>query len=269
MDQVLGAMMKQLDKETIADETGQAPPDMPDISKLINQVTQSLFSNPQIQGLMTKPPTANHIQDNASSNKPKLLHHKISVTLAELYVGTTRDLKMRKQVYSEEKDKNEWVRVSVPVAISRGMRWGETILLEGVGDSLKDMEPGDLLVTLVESKQHGSTVYEISGDDLHMNIEIGLSDIFSYTAEIEHLDGQIYTLHHQDSQKALTGDFKVNDLGMPKADGTFGDLIVHVDVVVPATEAEYMNEIRKPVHANDISEAPDDGTIWHMLEKAS
>ena len=84
------------------------------------------------------------------------------------------------------------------------MRWGETILLEGVGDSLKGMEPGDLLVTLVESKQQGSTAYEINGDDLHMNIEIDLSDIFSYTAEIEHLDGQIYTLHHQDSQNQQT-----------------------------------------------------------------
>ena len=261
--------MQHLDKETIADEKGQKPPEMPDMSKLINQVTQSLFSNPQIQDLMTKQPNTTHVQGQGSTCKPKLLHHKVGVTLTDLYIGVTREVKMRKQIYNEEKDKVEWCKVAIPVNVTRGMRWGETILLEGVGDHLKGMQPGDLLVTLVESKQNGNIIYEMIGDDLHMNIEIGLCDMFSYTAEIEHLDGQVYTLHHQDSGLALNGSFKVNDLGMPKSDGTFGDLLVHVIIVIPSTETDYIIETKKNVHANDVEAPPDDGTIWCVLEKAS
>ena len=90
MDSMMAQMLSQLGKEQKAEDNGQVPPDMPDMSKLINQVTQSLFSNPQMQNLLKSGGSQGNSISHVQSNKPKLLVHKLIVTLAELYNGCER-----------------------------------------------------------------------------------------------------------------------------------------------------------------------------------
>ena len=45
MEQIMSQMLSQLGKEQTAEDAGLPAPDMPDISKLINQVTKSMLSN--------------------------------------------------------------------------------------------------------------------------------------------------------------------------------------------------------------------------------
>lgn len=235
---MMSQMLSQLSKEQKADENGEPQPDMPDMSKLINQVTQSLFANPQMQGLLKPNNTISHVQ----SNKPKLLVHKLIVTLSELYNGCERSVKMRRQVYNAEQNKNAWEKTVIPVSVVRGMRYGEHILVQGVGDVLKDKEPGDLEIVLNPAKETG--IFMLDGeDDLKMHIDVTLSEMFSYSAAIEHLDGETYTVQHNNSSDALNGTFKVVDLGLPRSDGTFGDLIIEVSVQIPTTHEELMQEM--------------------------
>ena len=156
----MSQMLSQLGNEQKAEETGQPLPDMPDMSKLINQVTQSLFSNPQMQTLLKPNKNAvSHVQ----SNKPKLLVHKLIVTLSELYNGCERTVKMRRQVWNEETGKNVWEKTVIPVSVVRGMRYGEHILVPGVGDVLKDKEPGDLEIVLNPAKETG--IFMLEGEE--------------------------------------------------------------------------------------------------------
>ena len=81
MDEMMKTMMMQLGSESAADEAGRAPPDMPDLSKLITQMTSSMMNNPNMQKLMGG--GSQHLQ----TNKPKLLTHRLCVSLQELFNG--------------------------------------------------------------------------------------------------------------------------------------------------------------------------------------
>ena len=236
----MSQMLAQLGNEQKAEENGCAPPDMPDMSKLINQVTQSLFSNPQMQTLLKSNPNNGSVS-HTPSNKPKLLVHKLIVTLSELYNGCERTVKMRRQVYNDETGKNVWEKTAIPVSVVRGMRYGEHILVPGVGDILKDKEPGDLKIVLNPSKESG--IFMLDGDDdLKMHIDVTLAELFNYSAAIEHLDGETYTIQHNSISDALNGTFKVVDLGLPRADGTFGDLLIEVSVIIPTSKQQLQAE---------------------------
>lgn len=243
MDGMMAQMLSQLGKEQKAEDNGQVPPDMPDMSKLINQVTQSLFSNPQMQNLLKSGGSQGNSTSHVQSNKPKLLVHKLIVTLAELYNGCERSVKMRRQIYNTETGKNAWEKTVISVSVVRGMRYGEHILVPGVGDVLKDKEPGDLEIVLNPAKETGIFMLE-GDDDLKMHIDITMSEMFSYSAAIEHLDGEMYSVQHRNATDALNGTFKVVDLGLPRSDGTFGDLLVVVSVQIPDNEAALREEIR-------------------------
>ena len=121
------------------------------------------------------------------------------------------------------------------------MRYGEHILVPGVGDILKDKEPGDLKIVLNPSKESG--IFMLDGDDdLKMHIDVTLAELFNYSAAIEHLDGETYTIQHSNISDALNGTFKVVDLGLPRADGTFGDLLIEVSVIIPTTKQQLQAE---------------------------
>ena len=152
---------------------------------------------------------------------------------------------MRRQVYDAKSDSVSWERVTLPVEISMGMRFGTVITLPGAGDKLKDKPAGDVVVTLAESK-NSSQVFELRGDDLHLWVSVGLSDLFEYRFPIEHLDGHVYVLEHNDSRRALNGIFKVKGLGMTKRENAqCGDLIVHADVAVPTSRDEFWLRSKK------------------------
>lgn len=234
MEQIMAQMLGQLSKEQNAEDNGQPLPDMPDISKLISQVTKSMMQNDDLKG-MIQHTGRTHVPIN--SNKPKLIVHKVVVSLHDLYTGCLKSLKMRRQVYNPETDRHDWEKTKIDVTITRGMRFNDKILVEGVGDVLKDKEPGDLEVVLVEDTSDTS-IFTISDDDLQLKLEIPLCDLFQYVAEIEHLDGQKYPLFYSSNTVPLTGAFKVNDLGLPKEDGTFGDLLIDASVKFPASRTE-------------------------------
>ena len=232
----MSQMLSQLGKEQTAEDAGLPAPDMPDISKLINQVTKSMLSNDDLRSMISGPKGKTHVP--IQSNKPKVIVHKVSVTLAELYSGGARNLSMRRQVYNESHDRHEWEKTRVDFHITRGMRYNDHIMMEGVGDRLKGKEAGDLEIVLIPNA-NDDTIFALSGeDDLLLNIDIPFENMFCYTAEIEHLNGQVYPLHYSSEKKVLDGKFRVVDLGLPRDDGTFGVLIINAKLVFPSVRTE-------------------------------
>ena len=227
MDEMMKTMMMQLGSESAADEAGRAPPDMPDLSKLITQMTSSMMNNPNMQKLMGG--GSQHVQ----TNKPKLLTHRLCVSLQELFNGAEKSIKMKRQVYNAETNKTSWEKCTVPLTITRGMRFNDAILVPGVGDMLKDKEPGDLEVKLgMDNGERG--IFIVEEDNLKIEANIPLQSLFSYTMTFEHLDGNEVTLIHCDHCRPLTGKWTVSGLGLPKQDGSFGDLIFDASVELPS-----------------------------------
>tara|TARA_B110001452_G_C15223296_1_gene424043 strand:- start:778 stop:1569 length:792 start_codon:yes stop_codon:yes gene_type:complete len=235
MENLVMSMFKQLQVEQNAEENGTTPPPMPDLTKLISTVTETLTSQ-------TQAPT--RIQD---STKPPMLKNTVKVSLNELYNGVTKRLKMKKQVWCEETKRNQWVKTNTDVHVTRGARYGDRILIEGVGDQLRDLQPGDLEVTLAPL---GDSLSEFKWDkkrpnDLEMELEVPLANIFNYSTELQHFDSKImlvYTSTDIPLSSVHHGHFKVEGLGLPtneSGDNEFGDLLLNVKVMLPNTIEEF------------------------------
>lgn len=112
----------------------------------------------------------------------------------------------------------------VTVSVPAGSRWGETIVVQGVGSY-----GSDLIITLRRSDSE-QTAFERCGDDLLLKKEISIWEALTgYRFMLEHLDGRTYCIGCtmcsyiiiQHGQQRV-----VKKLGMPKRDGTFGDLVI-------------------------------------------
>lgn len=232
----MSQMLSQLGKEQTAEDNGTPAPDMPDISKLINQVTSSMLANDDLRKMIGGPNGKTHTP--SSSLKPKVIVHKVPVTLAELFSGAARTINMRRQVYNLEHDRHDWEKTRIEFNITRGMRYSDRIMLEGVGDCLRGKEPGDLEVVLIPNNNEESIFIVTGEDNLLLNIDVPLENMFCYTAEIEHLNGQTYPLYYCSPKTVLNGKFKVVNLGLPREDGTFGDLLINAKIVFPTRQIE-------------------------------
>jgi len=233
MEELISSMMKQLGSESAAEENGTTPPDMPDLGKLISTVTNSMMGNPNMQKLLSG---GTHVQ----TNKPKLLRHQLNITLEDIYNGTDKIVKMKRQVYDVEKNKNVWEKTTVPVNIGRGMRFGHTIVVPDVGDLLKDKEPGDLEIVIGMDSVHNILTAE--DDNLVLNVTVPVHNMFHFVYTYKHLDDRNITLYYSNDDVPLRiGKYKVHEMGLPCEDGAFGDLIIHVNFEFPSNLFELQN----------------------------
>ena len=223
MDQIMAQMFKQLGAEQHAEDSGMPPPDMPDMSKLITQVTKTMLQDDSIKSLIGIP--------NTEAPQPKVIVHKCSVTLPELFRGAKKEIRMKRHVWNPATTTRSWEKAPISFDIQAGSRFGDEILLQGVSDSDKDSGPGDLKVVLQQSDE--LCLFSCTGEhDLSMNLEVDMVNMYCYRTELQHVDGHTYGLYYQ-GDKPLNGSFRVRDLGMPRGDGTYGDLMLNISVKLP------------------------------------
>ena len=219
----MAQMFKQLGAEQHAEDSGMPPPDMPDMSKLITQVTKTMLQDDSIKSLIGLPKT--------EAPQPKVIVHKCSVSIDELYKGAKKEIRMKRHVWNPSANERSWEKVPIAFEIQAGCRFGDEILLEGVGDSDKDNAPGDLKVVLQQSNE--PCVFSCTGeDDLSISLEVDMVNMYCYRTELQHVDGNTYGLYYQ-GDEPINGTFVVQDLGMPRGDGTYGNLLLKVAVKLP------------------------------------
>ncbi len=124
--------------------------------------------------------------------------------------------------------KEERVKVRIPA----GMRGGQRIVIRGKGDDGKDGAPaGDLYIEL-EEKPH--PIFRRDGDDLHMNMDITVSQaVVGDEVEIEDILGEKTRIKIPEGTQPGES-IRVKGKGMPRVDGRGrGDLIVHFNIRIP------------------------------------
>jgi molecular chaperone DnaJ len=121
-------------------------------------------------------------------------------------------------------------RESVTVDIPPGIRDGQTISMGGMGEAgLRGAASGDLIVTVrVRSHEY----LHRDGDDLHARAAVPMT-VAALGGEIQ-VAGLTGPVMVKVAAGAQNGDTVVaKGAGMPRARGGHGDLVVHVNVVVP------------------------------------
>ena len=138
------------------------------------------------------------------------------------------------QVAGEEK-----MRIGLPggrdvdVMVPKGVVDGQTIRLRGLGGGAGPRgEPGDALLTI---RVLPHPVFKVEGADLRATVELPLEDaVLGGTLRVPTLTGAVEMKVPAMTSSGRT--FRLRGKGLPKKDGTRGDLLATTAVALPAGE---------------------------------
>ncbi|AWN38598.1 DnaJ C-terminal domain-containing protein [Methylobacterium radiodurans] len=146
------------------------------------------------------------------------------------------------QVAGEEK-----LRLALPtgrevdVMIPKGVVDGQTIRLRGLGQPAMRGEPGDALLT-IRVLPHPR--FKLEGADLRVSVDVPLEDaILGGTIRVPTLTGAVEMKIPAMTSSGRT--FRLRGKGLPKKDGTRGDLLATSAIVLPEGDDAALTEFAK------------------------
>jgi len=154
------------------------------------------------------------------------------VKMVNQQVGPGMFIQREQEVQSKEKCKQG--HDVLDVNVEKGMKDGEALTFERMGEQRPGVLPGAAVFTLKARKHQKFTR---RGDDLHMNMQVSFREaMLGWQQSIRHLDGHILELGTESVTKPFQV-FQVKGEGMPLRDdpASFGSLYVKVEVLFPTT----------------------------------
>ncbi len=148
---------------------------------------------------------------------------KITISLEEAYNGTARRIHIGENV--------------LEIKIKAGVKDGDILRLKGKGGSGRGGGPsGDVLIT-TNIATH--PVFDRKGDDLYRDIKVDIyTAILGDKINVDTMKGKIQVSIKPGTQNGAS--LRLKGMGMPiqSANGSFGDLYVKVNVVLPTGLSE-------------------------------
>ena len=147
------------------------------------------------------------------------------------------DVAVTVTVTLEQLVRGEKARVELPtgrtvdISIPPGTRSGQTIRLRGQGrpGSGPGAPAGDTLVTVVTAPHH---IFHVDGDNLRRELSVSLDEaVLGGKVRLSTLDGPVTLTIPPKSTGA--GALRLKARGLPKPDGTRGDLLVSLHIILP------------------------------------
>ena len=166
----------------------------------------------------------------------------VGVTLEELYFGCNKIVKHTRKVQAEVGGEIVEEERTLTIVVPPGCKNGQRFVFEKEGNAKPGMEPGAVVYTLAALKHD---VFARSGDDLVFTSKLPLIDSLCGTQlSIPTLDGRQLSLPVTDIVK--TGSVKkIAGEGMPKSDGTKGDLVIVFDILFPNTLSPMQRDLMR------------------------
>ncbi|GLH81399.1 molecular chaperone DnaJ [Bradyrhizobium sp. SSBR45G] len=150
-------------------------------------------------------------------------------------VGVDLDLKVTMSVTLEESVKGGEKRVRLPsgkelnVKVPPGVTAGQQIRLKGQGESVPGHRPGDLLIT-IQIAPH--PFFKVEGSDVRLDLPITLYEaVLGAKVRAPTLSSAVELSIPKNTSSGRT--FRLKGKGLPKSDGTAGDLFVTTRIVLP------------------------------------
>lgn len=165
--------------------------------------------------------------------KPETITKQITITLEQSYTGFIAPIEIERWTMRKE----DGLRISeietIQVQIPAGIDNGESILLEGAGNRVEGSHSGDIKIGVAIDKH---AIFIRNGGDLLFKKSLTLKEALCGTQfQFEHLNGKNLTLTVANAIVFPGGKKIFPNLGMPKKDGTSGNLTIEFDVQFPAT----------------------------------
>ncbi|MGJ4929317.1 DnaJ C-terminal domain-containing protein [Bradyrhizobium sp. HKCCYLS2038] len=150
-------------------------------------------------------------------------------------VGVDLDLKVAMSVTLEESVKGGEKRVRLPsgkelnVKVPPGVTAGQQIRLKGQGESAPGHRPGDLLIT-IQIAPH--PYFKVEGSDIRLDLPITLYEaVLGAKVRAPTLGSAVELSIPKNTSSGRT--FRLKGKGLPKSDGSMGDLFVTTKIVLP------------------------------------
>ncbi|MDU6137780.1 DnaJ C-terminal domain-containing protein [Bradyrhizobium sp.] len=150
-------------------------------------------------------------------------------------VGLDLDLKVAMSVTLEESVKGGEKRVRLPsgkelnVKVPAGVTAGQQIRLKGQGESAPGHRPGDLLIT-IQVAPH--PFFKGEGSDIRLDLPITLYEaVLGAKVRAPTLGSAVELSIPKNTSSGRT--FRLKGKGLPKGDGSMGDLFVTTRIVLP------------------------------------
>mmetsp|Transcript_1270 Transcript_1270/g.2957 ORF Transcript_1270/g.2957 Transcript_1270/m.2957 type:complete len:339 (+) Transcript_1270:224-1240(+) len=168
--------------------------------------------------------------------------YDVGVTLDDLYFGCSKIVKHVRKTQAEAGGEIRSEERTLTLVIPPGCKNGQRFVFEKEGNAKPNMEAGPVVFT-VAALAHD--VFARAGDDLVFTCVLPLIDsLCGTTLRIPTVDGRHLSIPITDIVK--TGSKKViSSEGMPKADGSKGDLIIVFDILFPKTLSPTHRELMK------------------------
>jgi curved DNA-binding protein len=182
--------------------------------------------------------------DGEFSHQGRDVEADLLVTLEEALRGSSRKVTLRRPGADGEEDRIDTYQVRIPA----GVREGQRIRLAGQGGAgFGGGKPGDLYLR-VRLARHPDL--SVQGADLYCDLEIApWQAVLGVQAKVPALDG---TTSLRVPPGTVSGSqLRLRGLGLPREDGTRGDLYAVIRVQVPATVT------------------PEERAAWEQLAKVS
>jgi curved DNA-binding protein len=148
------------------------------------------------------------------------LEAEILVTLEEALRGSTRQISLRRRSPTTGREETQTYSVRIPA----GVREGQRIRLAGQGEGT-----GDLFL-IVRFARHPE--FRVEDDRLFYDLELAPWEaVLGTTVALQTLDGRVNLKIKPGTQNGQ--QLRLTGLGLPRRDGTRGDLHVVVSIAVP------------------------------------
>lgn len=172
-------------------------------------------------------PSLNGFSNQSYQQKPRAVKRPLPVSLEDLYTGTTKKLKVTRNISGQTTDK------VLTVNVKPGSKTGSKVYFPGEGDALPSGKMQDLVFE-IEQKPHDLFVRK--GDNLYTTVNLLLKEALTgFKKSIPRLDGKTMATVETQNRIVQTGQEEILiGEGMPNEEtGEKGDLIVKFQVEFP------------------------------------
>ncbi|XP_027062161.1 dnaJ homolog subfamily B member 1-like [Coffea eugenioides] len=165
--------------------------------------------------------------------KAPAIEQNLPCTLEELYKGTTKKMKISREVLDTNSGKIMPVEEILTINIKPGWKKGTKITFPDKGNELPGVAPADL-VFIIDEKPH--RVFTREGNDLIVTQKVSLTEALTgYTAHLTTLDGRNLTIPvtsviHPTYEEVVRGE----GMPLPKDPSKKGNLRIKFDIKFPA-----------------------------------
>ena len=156
-------------------------------------------------------------------------------TLEELYHGCHKKMKVTRRIKKDNNLRTEELILNID--IPKGLSPSTRLVSRGAGDDIEGQPRQDLAFEIRE-KEHPYFTRE--SEHLHINKIVSLQEyVNGFTINILHLDGKHKNISHKYGGQTLGPDhlspMRVQGQGMPRMEGGYGDLYIHIAINLPHT----------------------------------